>query len=135
MSIREKYDALKLENVKKIVLVKSGNFYVTFADDAQILSNLLNYKVIKERLGFPLGSLDKVVRSLTEENFSFIVVENDKVIVDHSSENNGYDALLKKVKKNEFTKAMNKILLDRIAYLIESDIDNYEKIKRFIDEL
>ena len=38
-----------------------------------------------------------------------------------------------KAKKEEFTTKINEVLIDRIRFLLK-DPNNYEKIKRFIDE-
>ena len=80
-----------------IVFIKSGNFVVTYGDDAIILNYLFSYQIRDGKLGFPVNVLNRIL--------------------------------------NDLENSMNQLLLDRIKYLINGNKDNYDKIKRFIDEL
>ena len=50
------------KNIDKVVMVKYGNFYRCFYDDAIIMSYLLKYKItVRRSVGFPINTLDKVL--------------------------------------------------------------------------
>ena len=55
-------DNIKDKNLDKIVIVKYGNFYRCFYNDAVIISYLLKYKITARRsVGFPINTIDKVL--------------------------------------------------------------------------
>ena len=113
MKLREKYSYLKKVYSDYIVLIKSGSVYITYDNDAIILNNIFDYQNINNKVGFPIRSVDKIMNSLNDKNINYIIDNNDDS-----------DIL-----------ELNKILLDKIKFLIESNEENYEKIRRFIDEL
>ena len=69
----KKYDELKLENTDKLVIVKSGIFYVAYDEDAKILNYILNYKIINNRVGFPLNNKDEVIKKVNGYGISVIM--------------------------------------------------------------
>lgn len=136
MKLREKYSYLKREYSDFIVLIKSGSFYITYENDALILNNIFNYQIINNKVGFPIRSIDKIMNSLNDLEINYIIDNNDESdILEFSGDTNEYLTYYEQAKKYEFRESMNKILLDKIKFLIENNQDNYEKIRRFIDEL
>jgi len=136
MKLREKFNYLKKEYSDSVVLIKSGNFYITYENDALIMNNIFNYQNINNKVGFPIRSVDKVMNSLNDKNINYVIDNNDDSdILEFTSNGNEYLRYYEQAKKYEFRDSLNKILLDKIKFLIESDNDNYEKIRRFIDEL
>lgn len=55
MKLKDKYNDLSNLYSEYIVLIKSGNFYLTFGDSAKIMNYLFSYQIINEKLGFPLN--------------------------------------------------------------------------------
>ena len=47
-----------------ILLKQVGKFINVYNEDAYIISYLLNYKIINNKVGFPLSSLNKVINIL-----------------------------------------------------------------------
>ena len=136
MKLREKFNYLKKEYSDSVVLIKSGSFYITYENDALIMNNIFNYQNINNKVGFPIRSVDKVMNSLNDKNINYVIDNNDDSdILEFTSDDNEYLRYYEQAKKYEFRDSLNKILLDKIKFLIESDNDNYEKIRRFIDEL
>lgn len=136
MKLREKFNYLKKEYSDSVVLIKSGSFYITYENDALIMNNIFNYQNINNKVGFPIRSVDKVMNSLNDKNINYVIDNNDDSdILEFTSNGNEYLRYYEQAKKYEFRDSLNKILLDKIKFLIESDNDNYEKIRRFIDEL
>ena len=77
MKLKEQYQKTKLKNLCSVILIKSGSFYVTFLEDAIILNYLLKYKVVENRVGFPIKSLDKVIKNLQKNKINYYISEND----------------------------------------------------------
>lgn len=136
MKLREKYSYLKKVYSDYIVLIKSGSFYITYDNDAIILNNIFDYQNINNKVGFPIRSVDKIMNSLNDKNINYIIDNNDDSdILEFKIKDNEYLKYYEQAKKYEFRDSLNKILLDKIKFLIESNEENYEKIRRFIDEL
>ena len=47
--------------MKEVVLRKSGGFYHVNSDDCYILYYLFNYKIVSDRVGFPISAYNKVI--------------------------------------------------------------------------
>lgn len=47
-----------------VKIYKHGKFYNVYGNDAIVVSVLTNYKVINNRLGFPVSTINKVIRLL-----------------------------------------------------------------------
>ena len=133
--MREKYEKHKNENLNSIILIKSGNFYATIEDDAFIMKTIFNYQILKGKIGFPISSIDKVTSKLEELKVNYIVYNDNDNIIKKEFDNNSYLTILNNCKKQEYKDNMKKLLFDRIEYLINLDYDNYDKIRKFIDEL
>lgn len=134
MKIKQKYSYLKKEYIDSVILIKSGSFYVTYENDALIINNIFNYQIVNGRVGFPIKSIDKIMKILKEKNVSYVIDDGEE-INKFRENNNEYLYYYEQAKRYEFKDSLNKILLDRIKFLIENDDTSYEKIKRFIDEL
>lgn len=134
MKTKEKYLIAKGDRSKSIVLIKVGMFYITFNEDAEILKRIFQYKVENGKLGFPLSSLSKVVSSLDEKGINYYIIDGDEVTF-KDFEINHYDEIYKLNKKLEYKDSLKKILFDRIEFLLDENEDNYDKIRKFLEEL
>lgn len=65
----------KFLTIRKIAL-----FYETYDDDAQILSYLLGYKIIKGRVGFPENAIHKVINTLDSGSLCEILDRMENMI-------------------------------------------------------
>ena len=136
MKIRDQYNILKVDYMSAIVFIKSGNFVVTYGDDAFILNYLFSYQIRDGKLGFPVNVLNRILNDLDNNCLNYVCFNvSDEDIKSLSNDDKYYFNLLNDSKKYEFENSMNQLLLDRIKYLISGNSDNYGKIKRFIDEL
>lgn len=77
------YKSAKEKYPKYVVLIKVGNFYEIYGEEAYIIHNLFNYKIRKEknyiRVGFPLIASTKVFDKLKKFKINFIVIDGDNV--------------------------------------------------------
>ena len=133
MKIKDKYKELKYLNFNKVILIKSGNFYISYDEDAIVLNHLFSYQIVNNKIGFPLVTLPKIKEKLDELNVDYIIYNNEEEITTQTNEDNNYMNIYNKAKKEEFTTKVNEVLIDRIRFLLK-DPNNYEKIKRIIDE-
>ena len=73
----------KEKNEDKILLFKSGVFYIALDEDAIILSQLLNLKLTNlndkvVKCGFPCSSIDKYLKLFKLHNLNVKLIEIDK---------------------------------------------------------
>ena len=54
-----------------VVLRKVGGFYHVFDDDTYILNYLFNYKIVGNRVGFPISAINKVINTLEEKKINY----------------------------------------------------------------
>lgn len=102
-------------------IFKNGGFYSVYNNDTYIFYYLFGYKIIDNRVGFPLSAYDKVINKLVElkidyENKSLDVCKKFKKL-------NKYNYFLEKGKsKYSLNFRLNKTLL-YIEKLEEKEID------------
>ena len=127
----EEYYRNKIKYKEFIIMIKFGNFYEIFDKDAVIASNILNYKLSKisdtVKCGFPISSLDKVLKLLKDKQINYVVIENNNVINEQNFENNIYnnfDFDINNIKYNflrinKITKYLNDNAYNNISNLLE----------------
>lgn len=125
------YNSVKEQYLDVVVLMKSGNFYITYNNDALILNYLLHYKKINDKVGFPLSALKTVENKLNEKSISYIVAEEKEDI----KQNNNYYIYMQKANENLIIDNMCANLLNKIKEKVAENFDNYKQIKEYIDEL
>ena len=75
-------------------MIKVGNFYHIYDEDAIIMFYLFKYKLIDNKGGFPIRSLEKVINKLIKNGINYYVDEDNFKRFD----NNSYLELLDKSK-------------------------------------
>lgn len=108
-----------------MILFKSGNFYISFDEDATVLNEIFNLKIneLKNniKVGFPINSLDKYIKDLNNLGINYLIISNKEIIKKISFNNNYYNEYRKSV--FEIVSVNNK--LNRICDFVKSikDID------------
>lgn len=136
MTLKEEYKERKENQKGKIILLQSGSFYVTFFQDAEILSYLFSYKIHDDKVGFPTKNLEKVLFELRCKKLNYVIIrQNKKDIIYDEEEESDYFTLLKVA--SSYSEESLKIgnLLEEIQYILQVNPRYYQKIKDFIDEL
>ena len=128
--MKEKYISIKHEYKEGLVLIKNGSFYITFYDDALILNYLFNYKVINNKVGFPISNLDKVLSKLDSNNISYYIDDNY-----NNNPINNYNNILYNAKTNYFNNTNLDLLIDEIKFVISLDPNNLKLIKEYLQTL
>ena len=89
-----------------IVFRKVGGFYHVFDGDSYILNYLFNYKIVCNRVGFPINSINKVTNILENKKINY---ELDGKKINFKKKNN-YEKYLEKGKvKYHFNRDIGKI--------------------------
>ena len=127
---KEKYFELKDQKKKFIIIMKNGIFYNVLGKDCYILKNIFNYKVgvfgNTVKVGFPIGSLNKVLDTLDKLKISYIVYEKEIVLETYFNGDN-YSKFLKD----------NLSINDRIRIINEklNEIKYNEKIFKVLEDM
>ncbi len=79
-----------------VKIYKHGKFYNVYGNDAIVVSVLTNYKVINNRLGFPISMINKVIGLLHRNKISYIVFDKDNIIRKYKGINKIYKCILDK---------------------------------------
>lgn len=128
----DRYLELKKLHNDTLVMIRVGNFYHIYDEDAIIMFYLFKYKINDNKVGFPIRSLEKVINKLIKNNINYYVDENNFKYFD----NNGYLELLD---KSKLYYELNLEIEDIYNYLISNIERKYikriiSKIKDVIDE-
>lgn len=131
MKLIDLYEVNRAKYEKYVILIKAGNFYEVFNDDAFILNNLFNYK-IKEfnfglRTGFPVIAYNKVLDKLNSFKINYLVLDKFEIVV------------RKKFAKNNYSNYVTKNLeIDNRILKINQRLNalkNSPKIKSILEEV
>ena len=124
---------LKLDYKEYVILFKSGSFYISFDEDSIILNKLFNYNIINLKnnikIGFPLNSIDLVLRKLEKLRINYVIIDNKNIINQKEYEDNNF---------SKFTSSVFEIISinSRIEKIIEKlkSIDN-DSIKDILGKI
>lgn len=135
MKSKNLYFNLKDKYPDYLVLIKVGVFYITFDKDATILNYLYNYQINKDKVGFPIKLIDKIITSLDNMRLNYFIYDNETEYLENNFNDNNYLDLLSKSKKKVYDNKMIDYLIERIKDIVVENPSNYSRIKDFIDEL
>jgi DNA mismatch repair ATPase MutS len=131
--LKEVYEKSKSTYKDYVVLLKSGNFYISFNKDAIIMNNIFNYQIkqVKDyiKIGFPIISINKIVNELTLRKVNYVIINNE-IINKKKFSNNSY-------KKYLLEKENYEILLVRIKKIntiLKNSLNN-QNIKQVLDDI
>lgn len=131
MKLIDIYNEYKEQYPEAVIFIKSGKFYVTFDNDAFIISSIFNYKKVNNKVGFPEGTEEKIKLGLDDKRINYLFVPEDLVQFD----DNTYYLYLKKANEDIMVTNISNSLVNLIKKKIMMDFDNYEKIRKFLSEL
>ncbi len=126
MKLTDEIEKLQEKNEGKIILMKSGIFFIAIGKDAVVLHEVLGLKTtcIKERIckvGFPVRNVEKYIHLLNENDLSFIIyIKNEENQIEELYKNEGKDV-------NEFRKCLD---CKECLNLPENEKDILERIRK-----
>ncbi len=91
---------------------------------------LCGYKIVNNKLGFPEGVCEKVKKIFEDKQIDFFIDDNI-----FSFEGNNYYLWLKKVSDDLIVNNMVKTLNGVIKTKLENNFNNYDRIRKFLNEL
>ena len=116
-----------MEEIKKDILVlykNAGKFYSAIGNDAIILNYLFNYKIIKDKIGFPDSALNEVLKVLKENNISYQIVYTDRNPVVEFFDLNAYEDIYQKAINSQKINERIEIIIQNIKMKSYQEIDN-----------
>ena len=119
---------------KFLIIHKNSLFYDAYGDDAVILHYLLDYKIIKGRVGFPENAKLKVVNMLEEKKINYKIVDEEEVCKDFKNLNQYNTYLIKSEDKIKLNLRVENILKKLEEMDSNSLYEVLEKIESFIYE-
>ncbi len=131
------YNLVKMNNKEKVVLVKYGNFYKAYENDAILLWGLFGYRVIDGKISFPLSVFGTVVSKLTRLGMNVVVVKNENDINNYRSNSN--DNTYENYRLDALNKYETDGKVNEIKLIVEDKIKtsyvNYDKLLEFLNTL
>lgn len=119
--LKEIYEQYKTNYKNYVLLIKSGNFYISMNNDAIIMSNILKYKIKESsnfiKTGFPISSLSKVINILHIKEINYLVIDKE-IITKEKFDTNNYDEYL----NNNYRFYLNRI--NNITKILKDNINN-----------
>ena len=111
----------------KVVLRKNGGFYSVYGNDCYILNYLFGYKIIDDRVGFPISAYEKVLKALEDNHINYEVgIENY-----NCKKKNNYNKILDLgIKRCKLKYRIDKII-EKLNLLTEKQI---EEILNYIEK-
>jgi len=106
---KKKYNDFETEYPEHLVIEHAGYFYSAYNSSAEVLANVMNYKLGTNYQGIKVTggpSLDKIVATLLQEKIRFIVIE-DGEIIEQSEGNNRFFNVRNFAQKQKNTVASN----------------------------
>lgn len=96
--MKDKYYELKMKYEKYVVIMKSGIFYNVLGNDCYLMKSIFGYKINPFgdtiKIGFPLNTLNKVLRILDQLKINYIIYEHE-IDIKRRFQHNQYDLYLK----------------------------------------
>lgn len=113
-----------------ITISKKGNFCNIYNNDCYILYYLFNYKIINNKLGFPINSLPKVITTLENRKINYSINNKEINFID-----NNYLTYLNLGREKYNTILTQKAFEEKIKRLSKKQTDElFNLIKRYLDE-
>lgn len=108
-----------------VEIFKNGGFYSVYNNDTYILYYLFGYKIIDNRVGFPLKAYDKVINKFDDLKISYCNKNSNEE--KNFKKLNKYNYYLEKGKsKYSLSYRIDKVL-SKLICLSEADIDSILK--------
>lgn len=133
MKQMDKYNYYKEKFLNCMIFIKDGNFYKCFYDDAKILWYIFDYVYLNDSVSFGAKAYMKVFDELNRLRISYVVIAEEELV--NKFDNDVYNIYLSLAQKSFDFNAKIKLINVRVKELIDINIDNYNKIIKYLDSL
>ncbi len=107
-----------------IKLYIKGGFYYCYGNDSIIISYLCNYKIINNRVGFPICGINKVINILIDNKLDYIIYNKNNIIDKYINKDNRYDNILIKAKSSIDINNRISNIVNNLKKLDNNKLDN-----------
>ena len=130
MKLANQYLFYKNLYKETLILIHSGNFFYTYLEDATLMNYLFGYKLVDNKVGFPISILDRIKSKLNSLKIDYVIIKNDDYYLNTFNEFNNYN----KIKKEADIVFEKKEKLNGLYEKIEKKVDVDElNLQRIID--
>ena len=138
--IMELYRKYKDEYNEYVLLIKSGNFYLSLNKDAYVMHNIFNYQLKDTgrglKVGFPINSIEKIKDKFELIDINYLIIEDGKIVTIKEYENNQYKNFVNRKNYGMLYQRIDKInetLKKRVDDDIENTLTEIERLLCMID--
>lgn len=126
---------LRNEYRNTVILMKYGNFYRCFYNNAIVVGYIFNYKLHDNKVGFPINIIDNIECKLDKYSIDYLIYNNSKNIRFVYHEINNYNKYLvlgnSKYNLDNYIISIN----NKVKDILDNDTNKYIDIMRYLDEL
>jgi len=118
-----------------LILIHSGNFFYTFLEDATLMNYLFGYKIVDNKVGFPISIIERIKSKLNCLKVDYVIVKNDDYYLNTFKDFNTYSKIREEA--NEISEKKGKLedLYKKIEKKVEVDESNLQRIIDYVNEL
>lgn len=126
---------LRAEYRNTVILMKYGNFYRCFYNNAIVVGYIFNYKLHDNKVGFPINIIDNILCVLDKYSIDYLVYNSSKDIRYIYHDINYYNKYLElgnsKYNLDNYIISIN----NKVKDILDNDTNKYIDIMRYLDEL
>lgn len=135
MKLANQYLFYKNLYKETLILIHSGNFFYTFLEDATLMNYLFGYKIVDNKVGFPISIIERIKSKLNCLKVDYVIVKNDDYYLNTFKDFNTYSKIREEA--NEISEKKGKLedLYKKIEKKVEVDESNLQRIIDYVNEL
>lgn len=135
MKLANQYLFYKNLYKETLILIHSGNFFYTFLEDATLMNYLFGYKIVDNKVGFPISIIERIKSKLNCLKVDYVIVKNDDYYLNTFKDFNTYSKIREEA--NEISEKKGKLedLYKKIEKKVEVDEHNYQLVLEYVDKL
>lgn len=135
MKLANQYLFYKNLYKETLILIHSGNFFYTFLEDATLMNYLFGYKLVDNKVGFPISILDRIKSKLNSLKIDYVIIKNDDYYLNTFNEFNNYNKIKKEADIVFEKKEKLNGLYEKIEKKVGVDELNLQRIIDYVNSL
>ena len=135
MKLANQYLFYKNLYKETLILIHSGNFFYTFLEDATLMNYLFGYKIVDNKVGFPISIIERIKSKLNCLKIDYVIIKNDDYYLNTFKDFNTYNKI--KEEANIVSEKKNKLqeLFNKIEKKVDVDDSNLQLIIDYVDSI
>lgn len=135
MKLANQYLFYKNLYKETLILIHSGNFFYTFLEDATLMNYLFGYKIVDNKVGFPISIIERIKSKLNCLKIDYVIIKNDDYYLNTFKDFNMYNKISEEANSISEKKGKLKELYEKIEKKVEVDNSNLERIVDYVNSL